>query len=211
MDLDHKCVPGLPSWRHSSNFSCRLRTFLVVEAPRVTADPRHLVKMSPMGEENVTPEWKSYDGKRLQGLISSEPNKWSSKEPVKMAPPSSEWRGPRSRQFDFQGNRLDKINWNGMEIVPVQKTFLVEHPNVKERTLEQCEKIRLENSIQILDDGGQEIPKPVEIFEETPFPDWATDVLRNKRYDKPTPIQVQAWPVILGGHDCVGIAETGLR
>jgi superfamily II DNA/RNA helicase len=28
-------------------------------------------------------------------------------------------------------------------------------------------------------------------------------------YLKPTPIQSQAWPILLSGRDCIGIAETG--
>ena len=37
-------------------------------------------------------------------------------------------RKPR-RRFDFKGDRIDKLDWQGMEIVPVQKDFYVEHLN----------------------------------------------------------------------------------
>ena len=30
-----------------------------------------------------------------------------------------------------------------------------------------------------------------------------------KKFEKPTPIQAQAWPIVLAGRDTIGIAETG--
>lgn len=116
---------------------------------------------------------------------------------------------PRKR-FNFKGERIDKIDWHGQEIVPVNKDFLCEHPSVEARTEEECETIRTRNSIMITrKPRGTRVPKPLVTFEETPFPDWAANELRNKHFMKPTPIQVQAWPIALRGHDVVGIAETG--
>ena len=49
----------------------------------------------------------------------------------------------------------------------------------------------------------------MECFEELSFPDWAVKQLRDEGYIQPLPIQVQCWPIALGGHDMVGIADTG--
>ena len=34
-------------------------------------------------------------------------------------------------------------------------------------------------------------------------------VIQRLGYVQPTPIQSQAWPILLSGHDLVGIAQTG--
>ena len=41
------------------------------------------------------------------------------------------------------------------------------------------------------------------------FPDYLHDELLKCGFVKPTPIQIQGWPVALSGRDMVGIAETG--
>lgn len=109
------------------------------------------------------------------------------------------------------GERLEVIDWQGLEIVPVQKDFSFEHPAVAARSEEECERIRATNSIHVVTNLGAEdqMPKPIIRFEEAPFPDWAAAELRQMGFQQPTPIQVQAWPVVLKGHDFVGIAETG--
>lgn len=118
------------------------------------------------------------------------------------------WRR-RERRGEF-GERLEVIDWQGLEIVPVQKDFSFEHPAVSARTDEECEKIRAANAIHVVKNQTDKlVPKPICRFEEAPFPDWAAAQLRQMGYERPTPIQVQAWPAVLKGHDFVGIAETG--
>eukprot|EP00969_Alexandrium_andersonii_P048040 2108397-Alexandrium_andersonii.AAC.1 len=56
---------------------------------------------------------------------------------------------------------------------------------------------------------ARDLPKPFADLEEAPFPDSLYENLRHRGFGKPTPIQVQAWPVLLKCHDLVGIAETG--
>lgn len=34
-------------------------------------------------------------------------------------------------------------------------------------------------------------------------------VVREQKFEEPTPIQAQGWPVALSGRDLVGIAQTG--
>jgi ATP-dependent RNA helicase DDX5/DBP2 len=38
---------------------------------------------------------------------------------------------------------------------------------------------------------GTNVPKPVQGFDETPFPDYVKSTLLSEGFDKPTPIQVQ--------------------
>lgn len=110
-------------------------------------------------------------------------------------------------------DKLPAIDWHGMKISPVHKDFSHEHPAVAARTEEECERIRIDNSIHIVSNESDEpVPRPIVRFDEAPFPDWLSKRMRNLGQgtaEKPTPIQVQAWPILLKGFDFVGIAETG--
>jgi len=115
--------------------------------------------------------------------------------------------GRRKRMFDMSGRRLDTINWNGEDIVPVKKDFGTVHPAVNSLTDDDCEMIQLRLGIEV---NPKEAPKPIECLEHLPFPDWAATVLRqNKGWKQPLPIQVQGWPAAVHGHDVLGIASTG--
>lgn len=35
------------------------------------------------------------------------------------------------------------------------------------------------------------------------------DEIYKQKFTKPSPIQVQMWPILLQGMDCIGIAQTG--
>jgi len=105
---------------------------------------------------------------------------------------------------------METISWQGMDLVPVRKDFsYIEHPAVQDRSQAECERIRLDNAIVIVDDDGLDVPKPLAGFDEITFPEWAFQRIRSKGFKKPTGIQCQAWPVATKGHDLIGIAETG--
>lgn len=52
-------------------------------------------------------------------------------------------------------------------------------------------------------------PNPVRTFHEAwqHYPDLLELLL--ERYETPSPIQMQLWPVLLSGRDAIGIAQTG--
>nr|BAF76796.1 Vasa-related protein [Enchytraeus japonensis] len=57
---------------------------------------------------------------------------------------------------------------------------------------------------------GQNIPeRPMESFTEVKFSDVIMTNLRKTKYEKPTPIQKWAVPVIISGRDMMGCAQTG--
>lgn len=61
-----------------------------------------------------------------------------------------------------------------------------------------------------LDGGGNAIPNPVQTFEQAfrPYPDILEEIYK-QNFKFPSPIQCQAWPVLLKGYDLIGIAPTG--
>ena len=77
------------------------------------------------------------------------------------------------------------------------------------RSEDECERIRAANDITIV--YGNNVPKVIVDFDEACFPDYLTRSLYRQfgANAKPTPIQMQGWPVALSGCDLVGIAQTG--
>merc|ERR1719199_886263 len=51
--------------------------------------------------------------------------------------------------------------------------------------------------------------KLVTTFEEANMPDDLLKAVLAQGFEKPTPIQMQGWPVAFSGHDMIGIAATG--
>lgn len=56
---------------------------------------------------------------------------------------------------------------------------------------------------------GNDVPHPIQHFEEANFPGHIVDEISRQGYDSPTAIQAQGWPVAMSGKDMVGIAQTG--
>ncbi|XP_076260072.1 putative ATP-dependent RNA helicase DDX43 [Rhynchophorus ferrugineus] len=97
----------------------------------------------------------------------------------------------------------------------IRKTFYEEHPDVSALTEKDVKDIRLEKNNIVVDrvlstENAAAIPKPVLTFEQAFFkyPDVLSE-LKKANFEKPTPIQCQAWPILLSGEDMIGIAQTG--
>lgn len=100
---------------------------------------------------------------------------------------------------------------------PIKKDFYEEHPEVTAMTETEVRKWRLEcNNIVVsrafAEDGEDDKPilKPVKTFEHAfhNFPEILEEI-KKAGFEKPSPIQCQAWPVLLSGEDLIGIAQTG--
>ncbi|XP_073482899.1 probable ATP-dependent RNA helicase DDX43 [Aquarana catesbeiana] len=113
--------------------------------------------------------------------------------------------------------RENKAKYEAMkwaDLPPIEKAFYKESPSVASVSEEEVAKWRKENNNIIckdLKDGGKRpIPNPIRTFQEAflPFPEVMT-AIKNAGFERPSPIQSQAWPIILQGLDLIGIAQTG--
>lgn len=104
------------------------------------------------------------------------------------------------------GAKLQTMDWKKMQLIHFEKNFYHEHPSVTAMTEDEAEDIRKQNEISV---KGANIPKPVRSFLEASFPEYVLEGIKNAGFEKPTPIQLQGWPVALSGRDMIGIAETG--
>ena len=116
--------------------------------------------------------------------------------------------------------RYQKEKWLGYP--PIVRDFYREDPAVAALTPRQVSELRRasNNIIVELFDSGTEagggpgatthIPNPVRTFEEAfqHFPDILREI-RRAGFERPSPIQMQAWPIALRGLDLIGIAQTG--
>ncbi|XP_003707581.1 putative ATP-dependent RNA helicase DDX43 [Megachile rotundata] len=102
---------------------------------------------------------------------------------------------------------------------PIIKNFYKEHPDVAKMTKEQVAHIRKTNNnieVRYMFEEQEksleefDIPNPIETFEQA-FEDYPEilEEIRKQGFTKPSPIQCQAWPVLLSGKDLIGIAQTG--
>lgn len=108
-----------------------------------------------------------------------------------------------------------KIRWASCP--PLTKNFYKEAPEVAGMSSEEVQRIRLQNNNTTVsrvfkpEDGADDnIPNPVWKFEQcfSAYPDLLAEITKQD-FPKPSPIQAQAWPILLKGEDMIGIAQTG--
>lgn len=114
--------------------------------------------------------------------------------------------GGRGENF---GAGLRDVNWRNEELVPFDKTFYKEDPEVAALSDEACNSFRRNAGIAVDVPRGESLPKPIQKFSQAGFPPALLREFERAGFDAPTPIQAQAWPVALSGRDMIGIAQTG--
>ena len=87
-----------------------------------------------------------------------------------------------------------------------EKSFYKEDPEVTARSEREVADFRKLKEITI---QGNNVPRPVQTFDEAGFPKYVMDEVKAQGFAAPTAIQSQGWPMALSGRDVVGIAETG--
>lgn len=104
------------------------------------------------------------------------------------------------------GRRLVKPRFDKLE--PIQKNFYTESELTRERSHVEIEHFLTEHQIT-LHGYTVDIPKPVLTINECTFLGESRHMFERKNFKTPSPIQSQAWPIVLSGRDLVGIAQTG--
>lgn len=103
-----------------------------------------------------------------------------------------------------QGGATAAANWS--EMPALKKDFYTESAELASMTEADAEKFRREHQMVM---QGQNIPKPLMNFKQAGFPTAIERKIAEQKFDKPTPIQAQGWPMALSGRNMVGIAQTG--
>lgn len=104
------------------------------------------------------------------------------------------------------GSGLKQVDFSAVDLVPFEKDFYIEHPDVTKRPESEAALWRASKQIVVV---GHGVPKPVLTFEEASMPQYILTEVLKQGFERPTPIQSQGWPMALKGKNMVGISATG--
>ncbi|XP_003745440.1 probable ATP-dependent RNA helicase DDX5 [Galendromus occidentalis] len=104
------------------------------------------------------------------------------------------------------GGSLRKPRWDMERLPPFQKDFYRENEITQSRSSADVDLFLQNNEITL---SGRGVPKPILTFQEIELPPDVVVVIQEQKYQAPTCIQAQGWPIALSGRDLVGIAQTG--
>uniref|UniRef100_A0A1B6DU35 RNA helicase n=1 Tax=Clastoptera arizonana TaxID=38151 RepID=A0A1B6DU35_9HEMI len=130
---------------------------------------------------------------------------------------SLSWQNEVPKEIDWdEVNRIyEEAQQKKFASLPeLKKNFYDEVDEVACMSPEEVEQIRLSsNNIMVnyvLGETSEKIPNPVTNFEQAfhQYPEILDEIYKNQ-FTNPTPIQSQAWPILLSGRDMIGIAQTG--
>nr|XP_020730286.1 probable ATP-dependent RNA helicase DDX53 [Odocoileus virginianus texanus] len=120
-------------------------------------------------------------------------------------------------QIDWDRVKAGVAEWKKRkwaDLPPIKKNLYIESKATHSLSQAQVDIWRKENfniRCEDLTEGDKRpIPKPTCTFEDAfqQYPEIMQSI-RRAGFQKPTPIQSQAWPIILQGIDLIGIAQTG--
>ncbi|ERT03165.1 hypothetical protein HMPREF1624_01470 [Sporothrix schenckii ATCC 58251] len=102
---------------------------------------------------------------------------------------------------------IPTIDYSKLDITPVRKNFWVEPSELSQLTEAEVAELRLDlDGIKV---SGKDVPKPVQKWSHCGLTQTMLGIVEKLGYEKPTPIQMQALPVIMSGRDVIGVAKTG--
>ncbi|XP_060061367.1 probable ATP-dependent RNA helicase DDX43 isoform X2 [Erinaceus europaeus] len=119
--------------------------------------------------------------------------------------------------IDWDQIREDALKWEKKkwaDLPPIKKNFYTESETTSSMSEVQIDNWRKENYNIMCDDlkDGEKrpIPNPTCKFEDAfqCYPE-VMENIKKAGFQKPTPIQSQAWPIVLQGIDLIGVAQTG--
>lgn len=97
----------------------------------------------------------------------------------------------------------------GSKKTPFKRAFIEPPAKLSKADMKALEAMRAEMQIQV-EGKGCAYP-PITTFQELDgiIPDWCMEAINAQGFEAPMPVQAQALPLALSGHDLVGIAKTG--
>lgn len=102
---------------------------------------------------------------------------------------------------------IPKIDYTKIELNPIRKNFWFEPYELSQMTEAEVAELRMDlDGIKV---SGKDVPKPVQKWSHCGLTQPISNAIRELGYEKPTPIQMQALPVIMSGRDVIGVAKTG--
>ncbi|KAJ9696679.1 hypothetical protein PVL29_008746 [Vitis rotundifolia] len=101
---------------------------------------------------------------------------------------------------------IPALDHSSIDYEPFNKDFYEEKDSISGMTEQDVTEYRKSLSIRV---SGFDVPRPIKTFEDCGFSLQLMNAITKQGYEKPTPIQCQAFPIVLSGRDIIGIAKTG--
>jgi len=153
-------------------------------------------------EEEVVEEKKNKKEKKAKKEKKSK--KAKAEEAPEEEEDDEEFDGLRFAKIKGQKSGAKKVE-KGEQGVAFSKDFYTEHDKVTKMTDDEVEAYRKEWVMVVSGENSDFKPCP-----EFKWLGVGPKVLKiTEKFQKPTAIQAQCWPVCLAGRDCIGVAETG--
>ncbi|KAK5168244.1 pre-mRNA processing RNA-helicase [Saxophila tyrrhenica] len=102
---------------------------------------------------------------------------------------------------------MPNIDHSAIKYDDFRKNFYSESVELADMSPDDVEELRME--LENIKCRGIDVPKPIMKWSQGGFGAQIVDVIREQKFEKPTPIQSQALPAIMSGRDVIGIAKTG--
>lgn len=148
-------------------------------------------------------------------IKSNEQGKLVRNQPVQeVTEPELDNDAPLMSWEDMKKQHEENVKKRLAALPPIVKSFYKEHPEIAALSDKQVEDFRLSMNnimVQCLNENNDlSIPKPVMKFTHA-FQDYPEIMkeIKKQNFKIPSPVQCQAWPVIMSGHDLIAIAQTG--
>ncbi|KAK9280892.1 hypothetical protein L1049_003783 [Liquidambar formosana] len=101
---------------------------------------------------------------------------------------------------------IPALDHSSIDYEPFNKDFYEEKASISGMSEQDVVDYRNSLAIRV---SGFDVPRPVKTFEDCGFSPQLMNAISKQGYEKPTPIQCQAFPIVLSGSDIIGIAKTG--
>ncbi|CAN6469038.1 unnamed protein product [Victoria cruziana] len=98
------------------------------------------------------------------------------------------------------------LDHSSIEYEPFNKDFYEEKESIAGMSEQEVAAYRQSSAIRV---SGFDVSRPIKQFDDCGFSPPLMNAIAKHGYQKPTPIQCQALPIVLSGRDIIGIAKTG--
>nr|CCC93805.1 putative ATP-dependent DEAD/H RNA helicase HEL64 [Trypanosoma congolense IL3000] len=130
------------------------------------------------------------------------------------------YRGGRQDSYREMAEKMKPVEWGNVSLVPgkwkvldgkaIKDAANSKAPAAAAEQLsgEDAAKWREEHTVTM---SGEDCPPPMTSFDHLRgiVPPYILNKLLSQSFTAPTPVQAQAWPILLSGRDLVGVAKTG--
>jgi len=144
--------------------------------------------------------------RKLQKLEEAEKEKVVENQDNEEKVPKKKKKKKDTEKAENENDSSTEDNNEPEENCPFRKKFYTMNETTEAISKSTIKEFREKHNITLYGKGKKQY-KPLFTFDELGFPNNVMKIC--SKFDKPTPIQSECWPILASGKDIIGIAETG--